>query len=196
MTKEEKEFVKGIRDKITSYLMNDEGIINFNSIRIPVAKVEDVEQVKRIIMKFSFFHKRPLFINYLFTKTCENSGIFRGRDTTLYLGWLCIPKEDEMEMRSGWLPSSRSFKPGRDPLNYNLYEYEDIHKTPIGICYFVFNVEAGKEKIFLDSILDKMKSPDRSVKIDFMKFCDDKAWNDNEEKFIYSKNRSIRTTLV
>ncbi len=196
MTKEEKRFVRDIQDKIHEYLMNDEGIVDFNSASIPAVKVKDIEQVKRVVMKFSFFHKRPLFINYLFTKTYENPGLFRKKDTTLYLGWLCIPKEEETEMRSGWLPSSHTFNPGSGPVNYNLYEYEDWNKTPIGIFYFAFDVESGKEKEILDSILNKMGSPEKSVKIDFMKFCEDKIWSDNEEKFIYSKNRSLRTVLI
>lgn len=196
MTKEEKDFVKDIQSKISEYLVNDEGVVNFNPTKIPVTKIEDIEQVKRVIMKFQFFHKRPLFINYLFTKTCENTRLFRNSHTSVYLGWLCIPKEEDFEVRSGWLPRSYSFDPGSMPVNYNLYEYENYRKTPMGICYFEFNVETGKEKMFLESILNKMNSFGNTVKIDFMKFCEDKRWNDNEERFVYSKNRSIHTFLV
>lgn len=196
MPKEEKEFVRDIQNKISEYLINDEGVVNFDTTKIPVTKIEDIEQVKRVIMKFTFFRKRPLFINYLFIKRCENTGFFKNRHTSVYLGWLCIPKDEEIEVRSGWLPGSYSFDPGSMPVNYNLYEYENFRKTPIGICYFEFNVETGKEKIFLESILNKMNSPRKTVKIDFMKFCEDKKWSDNEERFIYSKNRSLHIVLV
>lgn len=182
-SKQERNFVKYVSDRVMEGLSDSFDIYSIPDGKIPVYKVEDVEHVKRVIMKFYFFHRRPNFLNYLFTRSYTVSKFFNPMKE-LYIAWLCTPIMDS-DRRSGFLPKKNTFDPKADYVNYNLYDFEDPGRTPVGICYFKISLgELSRETIeTLENLFSKMEK-ERTIKIDTLSLIhEDTQWNEEEDRF-------------
>lgn len=173
-SKQERAFVKYVRDRVTEGLSKCFDLYDIPNNKIPVYKVEDIEHVKRVMMKFDFFHRRTTFLNYLFARSYTVLRFFSIKQE-LYIAWLCTPIVDS-DRRSVFLPNKNTFDPKTDRVSYNMYEIEDLEKSPIGICYFKIPLgEMTEETIMtIENLFTKMEK-ERTVKIDVLDLLDENA---------------------
>lgn len=195
-TKAERNFISSIKTRMRITLLQDSYVGD-----IPVCEVQDVEQVKRVVMKLSFFHRKREFLNYLISKIYVRKPLFRDPVSTMYIAWLCIPKDPDSEMRSGLLPKKSSFNPLKDPVNYNLYDYSNMKSTPLAICYYKMNLSDSYmehiQKHMIHLFQEKREIPD-TIKIDYLDITDDSChiWDDEEERFTPYEDDGLKVILV